>query len=68
MHAESPKLRGFLVERGVELESLLHRHITVHKTPDFERSQGFCGFWRLDFIGCAVMSAVTDYNRGLIFQ
>jgi hypothetical protein len=22
----------------------------VTKTPDFERSQGFCGFWRLDFV------------------
>lgn len=21
----------------------------IHKTPDFERSQGFCGFWCPDF-------------------
>jgi hypothetical protein len=26
----------------------------VHKTPDFERSQGFCGFWCLDYSIMAV--------------
>jgi hypothetical protein len=27
----------------------------VTKTPDFERSQGFCGFWHLDFVDADVI-------------
>ncbi len=42
-------------------ESLLHRQIRYTQTPDFERSQGFCGFWCLDFFnhGCRWLRRIS---------
>jgi hypothetical protein len=36
----------------------------IHKTPDFERSQGFCGFWRLDFMHGGISEGASEIDVG----